>query len=327
MGGWIEAIEAKARIIHQELQAARELARRMGQEPEEITSAYLEMLAKLYREDFSYALLADNADLIARYRGPGVAHREPPVSLVTSVFGKLRDEIQKVAKAIAGMEEKKVRWPADLDPQLAGLTYGSLVVGMRVPRPGDVGADGQAVLPGVSDDLYRAVQTAVQSLPAIPRLIQDGEISEAIYEQFPDPAVRDTVMVAARRLAPSAQNKAISELFLSGPQPDDDLGPVQALTKQSRQIIGRSLNTPSSRRMKTNGEFVSGDNEVGRSATSALAGGVSAGDPGADAQGPGDAGTTDEPPTQPVHGETTRWQQPGGCCRSGGHFSAQCPPD
>ena len=72
---------------------------------------------------------------------------------------------------------------------------------------------------------------------------------------------------------------------------------------------------------------MSGDNEVGRSATSSLAGGVSVGDPGAEAQGPGDAGTTDEPPTQPVHGETTRWQQPGGCCRSGGHLSAQCPPD
>ena len=73
--------------------------------------------------------------------------------------------------------------------------------------------------------------------------------------------------------------------------------------------------------------LLSGDNEVGRSATSSLAGGVSAGDPGADAQGPGDAGTTDEPPTQSVHGKTTRRQQPGGGCRSGGHLSAQCPPD
>jgi hypothetical protein len=72
---------------------------------------------------------------------------------------------------------------------------------------------------------------------------------------------------------------------------------------------------------------LSGDNEVDRSATSSLAGWVSGGDPGADAQGPGDAGTTDEPPTQLVYGETTRWQKPGGCCRSGGHFSAQCPPD
>jgi hypothetical protein len=67
---------------------------------------------------------------------------------------------------------------------------------------------------------------------------------------------------------------------------------------------------------------LSGDNEVGRSATSSLAGWVSGGDPGADAQGPGDAGTTDEPPTQLVYGETTRWQKPGGCCRSGGHLSA-----
>lgn len=218
MGSWLDAMEARARLIHQEILGAQELARRAGADPQAFTEPLYEELARFYRDNFSYALLADNADLIARYRGPGVAHREPPVSLVTTVFGKLREEIQKVAKAIAGMEEKKVRRPADLDPQLAGLTYGSLVVGMRVPRPGDVGADGQAVLPGVSDDLYRAVQTAVQSLPAIPRLIQDGQISDAIYEQFPDPDVRDTVMVAARRLAPSAQNKAINELFLSGPR-------------------------------------------------------------------------------------------------------------
>ena len=39
-------------------------------------------------------------------------------------------------------------------------------------------------------------------LPAIPRLF-DVQISEAIYEQFPDPAARDTVIVATRRLAPS----------------------------------------------------------------------------------------------------------------------------
>ena len=39
MGSWIDAIEAKARIIHQELQAARELAKRMDQEPGDITSA------------------------------------------------------------------------------------------------------------------------------------------------------------------------------------------------------------------------------------------------------------------------------------------------
>jgi hypothetical protein len=62
-------------------------------------------------------------------------------------------------------------------------------------------------------------------------------------------------------------------------------------------------------------------------ATSSMACWVSAGVPGADAQGPGDAGITDESSTQAVYGETTRWQQPKGCCRSGAHLSAQCPPD
>jgi hypothetical protein len=49
---------------------------------------------------------------------------------------------------------------------------------------------------------------------------------------------------------------------------------------------------------------LSGDNEVGRSAPSSLAGWVSVGVFGAYARGPGDAGTTDKPPTQPVHGKT-----------------------
>lgn len=48
MGSWIKAIEARALIIHQELQAARELAVRMGQEPDVISGPYLDMLAKLY---------------------------------------------------------------------------------------------------------------------------------------------------------------------------------------------------------------------------------------------------------------------------------------
>lgn len=255
MGSWLDALEARAQLIHQEILGASKLAIRRGADPQAFTEPLYEELHRLYRDNFSYAQLADNSDLIARYRGPGVAHREPPFSLVTGVFKELREEIQKVAKAIAGMEEQKVRWPADMDPQLAGLTYGSLVVGMRVPRPGDVGANGQAMLPGVSDDLYEAVQQAVQSLPAIPRLIINGRISDAIHERFPDPAVRDTVMVAARRLSPSARNKAINELFLSGPLAGEEREPLQALTKQSRKIIGLSLDDPGSRRFRGSGEF------------------------------------------------------------------------
>ena len=256
MGIWIDAVEARARLIHQEIASAQVLARSRGLDLQVFTGGLYDELARLYRDNYAYAQLADHADLIARYRGPGVVNREPPISLVTCLFGKLKEEIRAIARAIAGMEaSSKVRWPSDLDPQLAGVTHGSLVVGMRVPRPGDLGADGQAQLPGVSDALYRAVRSAVQSLPTIPRLIQHGEVSEAIHEHFPDPAVRDTVMVAARRLAPSAQYKAINALFLNAPQDAEAPGAVQPLTRHSRAILSSCLDSPSRQRFKGSGAF------------------------------------------------------------------------
>jgi len=46
MGDWIDSIEQKARIIHRELQAARELATSVGRDPDAISVPYFEMLAR-----------------------------------------------------------------------------------------------------------------------------------------------------------------------------------------------------------------------------------------------------------------------------------------
>ncbi len=253
MGSWIESIERQARIIHRELLAARELAVRVGRDPDEIGAPYFEMLARLYREDFPYASLADHADLVARFTGPGVTKPEPPVSLVTGAFSKLRTQIQHIAKSIAGLEDKKVRWPEHLDPHLSGLAYGSLVVGMRVPRPGEVDSQGQLVLNGVTDGLYTAVRDAVRSLPVIPRLIQEEGVSDEVYSLFPDPAVRDTVMLAAQKLAPSKSSKGITDLFLSCPG-EEEMAPPP-LTKKSREILRQSLSQPSSKRSSGTDSF------------------------------------------------------------------------
>ena len=86
MSGWIDIIEGKARIIHRELLAARELAVQLGKDPEPISTPYFELLARLYRDEFPYASLADHADLVARFTGPGVMTHEPPISLVTGAF-------------------------------------------------------------------------------------------------------------------------------------------------------------------------------------------------------------------------------------------------
>jgi hypothetical protein len=175
------------------------------------------------------------------------------VSLVTGAFSKLRTQIQHIAKSIAGLEDKRLRWPEHLDPHLSGLAYGSLVVGMRVPRPGEVDSQGQLVLEGVTDGLYAAVRDAVRSLPAIPRLIKEEGVSDEVYSLFPDPAVRDTVMLAAHKLAPSKSSKGITDLFLSCPGEEESAPPP--LTKKSREILRQSLNQPSSKRSSGEDSF------------------------------------------------------------------------
>jgi len=254
MAGWIADIEAKARIIHLELQAAMELARRMGHDPDALAAPYFEMLAKVYRDDFALACLADHSDLVARCRGPGVLNHEPPMSLVTAAINKLHRSIQHIVKSMAWLEEQAVSWPEHLEPRLSGLAQGSLVVGIRLPRPGELDSQGLVAADGVSEGLYQAVRDAVLSLPEVPRLIESDTFSDSICAQFPDPAIRDTVLVAAHRLAPSSGDLGISELVLSCPGKAEE-APVP-LTRSSHDFLSLLLREPSNNKLAATDSFV-----------------------------------------------------------------------
>ena len=246
MAGWIADLEAKAGIIHLELQAAMELAKRIGHNPDAIATPYLHSLAKLYRDDFALACLADHSDLLARFSGPGVHDCEPPMSLVTAAINKLHNSIQHIAKSIAGLEEKAGSWPEHLEPRFSGVAQGSLVVGIRLPRPGELEAQGLVAADGLSEGPYQAVRDVVLSLPELPRLIESDTFSDSICARFPDPAIRDTVLVAAHRLAPSSGDLGINELFLSCPD-SGELAPIP-LTSRSCDVLRQNLNDLSAQR-------------------------------------------------------------------------------
>ncbi len=253
MGIWTDAVESKARIIHEQLAAAQALA--IGQDitVDEIAEPYLELLRKLYESEYSFAHLADTSDLVARFNGPAVMDADPTVTVVASVFTDLRDQIRGIAKSIAGLSsDQRIRWPSDLDPHLSGMAHGSLVVGICVPSPEEQDADGQKLIPGISEQVYSSVKDAVRSLGTIAKFVGESEVDESILEAFPDPAIRDTVLVAASRLAPSGR-KGIDTLALYGPESEpSDEGP-RVLTPRSRKILNQSLVKPV--RESGSGEF------------------------------------------------------------------------
>ena len=243
MSDWIEAVEAKARIIHEQLAVARSIAERNGGSVDEVAKPYLRLLRSLYRDEFVFAQLVDSSDLVTRFTGPAVSGMEPTVTIVTSLFKTLRRQIRGVAKSIVGLSGgDSVKWPSVLDPHLSGLMHGSLVVGISIRPPSEITAKGQQQFPGVSDEILESVRGAVRSIATVARHVHEDQIDHnSIQLNFPDPAVRDTVMVAASMLAPSGR-RGIEGVAFYGPE---ETGVESSpLTPRSRKVLRQSLAQP-----------------------------------------------------------------------------------
>lgn len=251
MGSWIESVESKAAIIHSQLAAACMLAEQHGGRVDEVSRPYFLLLRALYEEEFTFARMADSSDLIARFHGPSVDLDQPPVTVVTYVFRELRDQIRSIAKSIVGLtSDHRLRWPSELDPQLAGLARGSLLVGIRVPNPSDKTPTGQFLLPEVSEQVFNSVRSAVRSLSVVGKHVLADSVDDAIREDFPDPAIRDTVLVAASRLAPTGR-RGIDSVAFYGPEPET-VEP-RPLTLRSRTVLMQALSRPV--KVKGSGRF------------------------------------------------------------------------
>ena len=252
MGAWTTAVERKAAIIHSQLAIARALAAANRASADEISEPYLALLRTLYAEEFPFAQLTDSSDLVARFRGPAVDIHDPTVSIVISLFSDLREQIRSIAKSIVGLaSDRRMLWPAQLDPHLSGVAHGSLLVGISVSPPTSDTAKGhQYEIDGASDQVFESVRSAVRSLSLVAHYVGDGGISDSIREAFPDPAVRDTVLVAARRLAPSGR-RGIESVSFSSPESEQDR--VEALTPKSRLALSQALVSPV--KVSTSGTF------------------------------------------------------------------------
>ena len=242
MGAWTHAVEAKARIIHGQISAARALAERNGYDIGKVERPYFDLLGQLYGEEYPFAQLVDNSDLVARFEGPAVAAKVPTLSVVTKMCSRLREQIQRVTMSIVGLAtDERLRWPTELAPRLSGMAQGSLVVGVSVQAVESDTLDLQGNLPEVSRPVLEAVRDAVKSIAVITQHVHDDGIDDGINDDCPDPAVRDTVVVAASKLAPTGR-MGINRLSLYG---SDATGrEATPLTPKSYRVLKSAVSRP-----------------------------------------------------------------------------------
>ena len=185
-------------------------------------------------------------------QGPALSGRDPTMSIVTSMFSSLRKQIQGIAKSIAGLEsDERVRWPLEFEPHLSGIAPGSLIVGLRIQSPDADTSKAQTSIPSLSEPVVQAVRQAVKDIASIGRYVQEEGVDDAITEAFPDPAVRDAVMVAASKLAPTGRRGVEA---LACYRPDTNDAEARPLTPRSRKVLNSAVKRPV--RVSGSGSFV-----------------------------------------------------------------------
>ena len=165
-----------------------------------------------------------------------------PSRVVAYAMSGLRSQIRVIAKSISGLNTD-VPWPDSLDPMFTGLVRGSLVIGISIPsrRVEEDGEEGQDAFPTIPDPVLGAVRESVKRIAVVSRYIRDDHVDESIEGEIPDAAVRDTVLVAASKLAPTPQSK-IDELLLYEPNMPSESG--VPLTVESRRVLRRAVSEP-----------------------------------------------------------------------------------
>lgn len=243
---WLTEVQSKAQLLHNQLADVRALASRSGASAEQlhaITAPYYTLLEDLYQTEYPFAKALDTSDLVVRFQGPAVESDAPELAVVAQALTGLRTQVQRIARAIFGLAASDPHTlPRGVDLRLSGLARGSLVVGVRVSEHRDVARGESVSVFGDEDPVFQTVRQAVRQLAHVTQFVSEEGVDESISEAFPDPGVRDALLVAASSLTPTGKRGIDSISLYSGAS--ETVKATRPLTPKTRKAIQATLAKP-----------------------------------------------------------------------------------
>lgn len=241
-GKWAREVHDKARVIHSQIAVLQQKASESGELAPQLEKIFCEpyfrLLEKLYNDELPWALAMDDSDIVLRLRGPAADETAPRVKLIADTFDEVRQQVQNIARALAGVAHSTAaKFAQDLDIGLSGFARGSIIIGLKVR--GNEGAK-QASLLDDSDPLLLATRQAVRLLGEVPRYISESGIDQRFNSLFDDPGLRDAILVAATQLAPTGQ-RGIDQIDFAVP---DSPSRRESMTAKTRILLRQSLARP-----------------------------------------------------------------------------------
>jgi hypothetical protein len=245
MDTWVEQINKRARILIDQIVAARTASAESEIDLGWLEAQYRSLLEQLYGQEYAAARLRDTSDLVIRAEGPGADHDGPSLQSFNWLSEHVRRQLSKLSAAVLPLADsdatavtRKLGWI------FTGYAPGSITMGFALKNP--------AAIVGfeLSDAAaFNAVRSAAQSIASIPQYIGDTEINASLTEQITDPALRDAAIVAAWQLSPTSQSGIHTVEVASR------TGEHGSLSQRERMVLKRSVASPLFRKSEE-GSFV-----------------------------------------------------------------------
>jgi hypothetical protein len=245
MDKWVDQLNSRAQILIDQVISARLAGQQTGQDMSWLERQFREKIERLYAEEYASANLRDNSDLVLRAEGPGTDHFSPSLHSfnwmadhVNRQLGKLSVSVLPLAVDDAKRAAKRLKWA------FTGYAPGSIMMGFALKQPDSLAGFEE------SDRLaFTAVSESAQAIASIPQFIGNTEIDASIIERIPDPALRDSAVMAAWYLSPTPQS-GIHTIEVAS-----KLGDHGSLSQRERMVLKTVIDNPDLRQ-KRQGSFV-----------------------------------------------------------------------
>lgn len=249
MNTWLELVQRKAEILHGQIASLQQVAAAQGVDDVlrgMLITPYYDLLKNLYEEDYPRAKAADSSDLLLYLQGPAV-EIAPRLSLISNIFNNVKQQVKDLTKALAGIDAAMRMSSESVDLGLSGLAKGSLYIGFTLPSPVDVRPGQQLPVLGENDPLFMATKQALRTLGVVSQHVTEtDDVDESLHEMatyFPDPKIRDSALLAVRRLAPTTRS-GISSVSVIGKDVVEPDSKINQLTPKTRKHLNKLLRKP-----------------------------------------------------------------------------------
>jgi hypothetical protein len=195
---WMAVVRERARLLENQFAKIDREARKADlpeSAKEKLLAPYRRMLEETHVSDLQLARLADESDLLVHVKGPKAEAPKPEVYMVSKLLGQFRDSLGSLAKLISKTDS--FRMPDALELRFSGIARGSIFLGfaLNTAEPDDE----------EEREYAKALGEAVRSVALAASVIPQEKARIRLREEFPDPAIRDSVAGVVHRLAPGGR--------------------------------------------------------------------------------------------------------------------------